>query len=120
MGFRRQWREYKTEAGNRPVKKFLDDLSYEEKADVAAAMNEVKREGLPAARHLRGEIYEVRAESSNQSFRVLFAAEGRFKQVLLSVVAFSKKTQRTPPQMIQLAEGRLKEWRRRSKNSRPL
>lgn len=78
-------------------------------------MDEVKSGGLQVARHLREDIYEVRAESSTQSFRVLFAAEGRYKQVLLAVVAFSKKTQRTPQRMISLAEERLKDWRRRGK-----
>lgn len=78
-------------------------------------MQEVQQDGLIAARHVRGEIYEVRAESTNQTFRILFSAEGRFKQVLLSVVAFSKKTQKTPPQAIELAETRLRDWRERGK-----
>jgi phage-related protein len=95
----------------------LLELSSLERADVVDAMNEVRLEGLKAARHLRGDLYEVRADSGAQSFRVLFAAEGRFKQVLLAVVAFSKKTQRTPPRIIDLASSRLEDWRRRGRRS---
>jgi phage-related protein len=71
--------------------------------------------GLSAARHLRGDVYEVRVDGENQAFRVLFAPEGRFKQVLLALEGFSKKTQKTPPQAIQLAEKRLSDWRERGK-----
>lgn len=55
---RRRWRDYTTSAGRRPVKGFLDALSDSDVAAVVAAMKEVQVEGLVAARHLRGEIYE--------------------------------------------------------------
>ena len=111
---RRQWRDYKTSNGRRPVKAFIEDLSSEDRANIAAAMKDVQREGLTSARHVRGDIYEVRAESVDQTFRILFAAEGKFKQVLLSVVAFSKKTRKTPPGQLELAEKRLRDWRDRA------
>ncbi len=53
---RRRWREYRTEMGNRPVKAFIAELEPEEMAEIAAEMSEVAKEGLSAARHLRGEI----------------------------------------------------------------
>jgi phage-related protein len=83
----------------------------------AAAMRDVRDQGLAAARHLRGDIYEVRANGDRQTFRILFAPEGSRGQVLLSLEAFSKKTQRTPPEKIGLAERRLAEWRRRGRLS---
>jgi len=70
-------------------------------------------DGLRAARHLRGEIWEVRATGENRIYRVLFAAEGRFGQVLLSLETFAKKSQKTPPGKVALAERRLREWRAR-------
>jgi len=76
-------------------------------------MKDVAQTGLTAARHLRGEIYEVRADGDRQAFRILFATEGRREQVLLSLEGFSKKTQKTPPEKIQLAERRFADWRRR-------
>jgi phage-related protein len=114
---RRRWRDYRTEAGNRPVKEFFDKLSDADAAAVVAAMREVQDLGLPAARHLHGDIYEVRAEGDRQIFRVLFATEGRRGQVLLSLEGFSKKTRKTPAEKIRLAERRLADWRRRARPS---
>lgn len=110
---KRHWREYKTAQGRSPVREFLADVTDEEAADVASAMKEVRLAGMAAARHLRGDIYEVRAESASRSFRILFASEGRYQQVLLSLSAFVKKTQRTPPREISVAEQRLLDWRTR-------
>ena len=109
---RRRWRFYRTAAGHEPVADFLNRLDRDDRAAVAAKLRQVVREGVTAARHLQGEIYEVRAECDPQSFRVLFAQEGRGR-VLLALEALSKKTQRTPPEAIRLAERRLAEWRAR-------
>src|SRR5947208_890749 len=73
----------------------------------------VRQLGLKLARHLRGEIYEVRAEGDNVAYRILFAPEGARSQVLLSRHAFVKKSQKTRPADIRLAETRLADWRLR-------
>lgn len=111
--YRRQWRYYKTTAGGDPVGRFLDGLTDEEAAQVVAAMKDVGKNGLRVAKHLRADVYEVIADGPTRSFRVLFAAEGRYNQVLLAVVAFAKKTQKTPGRMLDLAESRLADWRNR-------
>lgn len=72
--------------------------------------------GTAAARHLRGDIYEVRADAATRSFRLLFSCEGRFSQVLLALSVYEKRTQKAPAQEIELAEKRLKDWRERAKN----
>jgi phage-related protein len=100
------------------VKNFLDKLTDEETAAIVAGMRDVKKRGLVAARHLRGEIYEVRADASNRSFRLLFACEGRYSQVLLGLSIFEKRTQKAPTQEIELAEKRLADWRQRGTSSR--
>jgi len=110
---RRRWRDYRTAAGARPVKAFLDKLTDEELAAVVAGMKEIARLGLVVAKHLRGDIYEVRADASTRSFRLLFSAEGKWSQVLLALSGFAKKTQKTPPRELDLAEARLGDWRRR-------
>lgn len=112
---KRRWRDYRTAADRRPIKEFIDGLSNIDAAAVVAAMKDVRETGLTAARHLRGEIYEVRADGERQTFRLLFAPEGRRSQVLLALEAFSKKTQKTPHAKIELAERRLADWRRRGK-----
>src|SRR4051794_2787172 len=108
---RLRWRDYQTAMGARPVKTFLEGLTDDELASVIAAMKEVSKLGIGAARHLRGDVYEVRAEADRRSFRVLFAQETKF--ILLSLAGFEKKTQKTPPREIAVAERRLKDWRSR-------
>lgn len=113
---KRRWRFYRTPAGHEPVADFLDSLSTEDAAQIVAAMREVAQVGLVAARHVRNEMYEVRATGRNQTYRILFATEGRARHILLALEGFSKKTQRTPPHLIDLAEQRLTDWRLRGTN----
>jgi phage-related protein len=109
----RRWRDYRTASGRRPIRDFLQSLSDEDAAEVVAAMSEVRQLGLEAARKLRGEIWEVRAEGNHVIHRVLFASDGRRGFILLALVGFTKKTQRTPLDVILLAEQRLADWRSR-------
>lgn len=95
------------------MKEFIDGLTDADAAEVAAAMAEVREEGLRAARHIRGEIYEVRAEVQSITIRILFAPEGTKGRILLTLEGFEKKTQRTPERFVHLAERRLADWRRR-------
>lgn len=112
---KRRWRFYRTVSGHEPAREFILHRSLDDQKAIAAAMKDVEHEGLRVARHLRGDIYEIRANGPTQSFRILFATEGQRRQVLLALEAFSKKTQKTPPQKIALAEGRLAEWRQRGR-----
>jgi phage-related protein len=114
----RRWRDYTTRSGARPIKRFLSALRGADAAAVAAAMSEVRQLGLEAARHLRGEIYEVRADGDKVTYRILFAQEGARSQVLLSLHAFVKKWQKTRPGDIALAEKRLADWRTRGAEAR--
>lgn len=112
---RHRWRHYETAGGRRPVLEFIRKVSDNDKAAILAAMQEVRRDGTRTARHLHGDLYEVRADGERVIYRILFAREGIRGQVLLSLVAFSKKTQKTPPQKIDLALRRLRDWRRRGR-----
>jgi phage-related protein len=109
----RRWRDYRTTAGARPVKAYLDELTDEEVAAIIAGMKEVADRGLVASRHLRGEIYEVRADARSRSFRLLFSNEGRTGRILLSLSVFEKRTQKIPMRELELAERRLRDWRGR-------
>jgi phage-related protein len=99
------------------VKAFIEGLTDEQAAAVVAAMKDVAQNGLVAARHLRGDLYEVRAEADRQAFRILFAQETTF--ILLSLSGFQKKSAKTPPEQITLAESRLSDWRRRGRARKP-
>lgn len=113
MALIRRWRDYRTAAGGTPIRDFLMTLSDIELADVVAGMREVAAEGLRAARHVRGDLHEVRVHSVTRDFRILFATEGRRNQVLLSLSAFTKTTAKTPIREIELAQKRLTDWRER-------
>ena len=110
-----RWRDYKTESGRRPVKEFLDDLDDVDLASVVAAMADVRQNGLRAARHLDGDIYEVRADGKGVIYRILFAPQGKRKQVFLALEGFKKKTRKTPVETINLAKRRLRDWERRGR-----
>lgn len=114
---KRRWRDYQTPSGGRPVKKFLMLLPEEHRAAIADAMKEVRDKGLRegGARHLRGRIWEVRVDLGELAYRVLFASVGESSRILLSLEGFAKKTRKTPPAAIDLAEERLKDWEIRGK-----
>jgi hypothetical protein len=57
-------------------------LSDEDAAEVAAAMSDVREEGLSVACHLRGAMYEVRVDGRDIAIRILFAQEGKKGRVL--------------------------------------
>jgi phage-related protein len=115
---RRRWRDYKTTSGRRPVRKFIDELPEADRAAVLAGLEDVRHRGLRAARHLDGDIWEVRADGDRAIYRVLFAHEGRSGQILLALEGFNKKTRRTPAPMIDLAKRRLGDWRERGDQQR--
>ncbi len=107
-----EWRDYRTATNARVVKKEFEALSDVEYADIRAGMDEVSIVGMSAARHVRGDIYEVRADSeTGVTIRVLFAEEGQRRKILLSLAAFKKKRQKTPENEIKKAQQRLADWR---------
>jgi len=118
--YRRQWRFYRSAAGREPVREFLDQLSDADAAAVATAMKEVRNAGRGHldVNHLRGDIWQIEVDGQSVIYRLLFAEEGRFRQVLLALEIVNKKWQTARSRHIQLAERRLSEWRGRgSRNS---
>ena len=115
---RRRWRDYGTTSGRSPVEEFIDSLSDVDAAAVLAGMADVRDRGLTAARHLEGDIWEVRVDGDRVIYRVLFAEEGARGRVLLALEGFRKKTQKTPRATIELAKRRLSDWRRRGARQR--
>jgi len=114
---RRRWRFYRTPGGREPVRDFLyhPKLSDADAAAIAVAMREVRVLGRehPDVYHLRGDIWQVEIDGERVIFRLLFAEEGRFGQVLLALEVINKKWQKARDQHIRLAEKRLSDWRQR-------
>jgi phage-related protein len=118
---RQRWRFYRSAAGREPVRDFLDELSEEDAAAVAAAMKEVRDSGRGHAdvNQLRGDIWQLEIDGKRVIYRLLFAEEGRFGQVLLALEIVNKKWQSAKSRHIQLAARRLTDWRARGRRSPP-
>jgi phage-related protein len=116
---RRRWRFYRTNGGREPVRDFLfgPKLSDGDAAAIAVAMREVRALGRehPDVYHLRGDIWQIEIDGERVIFRLLFAEEGRFGQVLLALEIINKKWQKAREQNIRLAEKRLFDWRQRGR-----
>jgi phage-related protein len=69
----------------------------------------------PDVYHLRGDIWQIEIDGERVIFRLLFAEEGRFGQVLLALEIINKKWQKAREQNIRLAEKRLSDWRQRGR-----
>jgi phage-related protein len=116
--YRRQWRFYRSSAGREPVRDFLDQVSDEDAAAIAAAMKQVRDvgRGHVDVNQLRGEIWQVEIDGKRVIYRLLFAEQGKFSQVLLALEIVNKKWQSAKSRHIQLAERRLSDWRKRGRS----
>jgi phage-related protein len=115
--YKRRWRFYRTSGGKCPIEEFLDGLSDEDKAEVAAAMKEVQEERTRVTHHIRNEIYEVIASGRGRQYRILFSQEGKHDHILLALEGFVKKTEKVPEPEIRRAQKRLYDWRSRGQQS---
>lgn len=88
-------------------------LSREDRDSVMAQMLIVRQDGLEAARHLTGDIYEKAAHGVDRSYRLVFSSEGKKGRVLLAILLMEKTTQKTPKHVLDLAKKRLTDWRSR-------
>lgn len=115
--YRRQWRFYRSAAGREPVREFLDQMSDEDAAAIAAAMKQVRDAGRSHTdvNHLRGEIWQIEIDGRRVIYRLLFAEQGRFSQVLLALEIVNKKSQTAKPRHLALAERRLADWQARGR-----
>ena len=100
---------YKTRSGKVPVKEFLDSLSSKHAQKVAWVLELVERLDQIPIQYFKklknsDEIWEVRARIGSNSFRILGFIDG--DEFIVLTNGFSKKSQKTPKQEIELAEKR--------------
>jgi phage-related protein len=101
---------YRTAAGGEPVRDWLRALSAEDRRTIGADLATVQVGwpiGMPLCRSLGRSLWEVRSRlSGNRIARLIFfVSEGRVGVVH----GFIKKTQKTPPAEIDIAQVRMKE-----------
>lgn len=106
---------FETEQENQPCREFLQGLSKEDRKEVGSDIFSVQNGfplGLPLCRKLTDGLWEVRSKITDGICRVIFAVE---ENEMILLHGFIKKTQKTPPKEIRIAEQRLKEYRGKQK-----
>jgi hypothetical protein len=86
--YRWNWRRYHTPSGGDPVGEYLRDLPAEDRRALTDAMRLIRESGVRGSRHLRGDLYEGRAQTAGAHYRLIFrkesplgpAAPGRLRQ----------------------------------------
>lgn len=101
---------YKKPNGIEPVREWLQSLSKEVKKIVGEDIKAVQIVWPivePLVKHIEGKIWEVRSTIPNGKVRIFFTVKNEQMILLHSIM---KKTQKTPPQELEIARKRLKEW----------
>ena len=112
---------YRTTTGQCPVEEYLDKLNDKQVKKILWVLKVIKELRLVPQTYLKklvstDDIWEVRIRSGNNIFRLLgFFHSG---SLIILTNGFTKKTQATPKNEIEIAERRKKEYlqRRRNKN----
>lgn len=112
---------YRTSSGRVPVVEFLDTLDGKQAQKVTWVLSLVEElESIPT-QYLKklvntDDIWEVRVQFGGNIFRLL----GFFDESALIILTngFAKKTQKTPPQEISLAEERKRDYLAQKRGSR--
>ena len=107
---------YKTEDGFKPAGQFInsvEDMKLRAKIIRSVKLLEQfgKNLGMPDSKHLRNGIYELRTIQSNNIARCLYFFTVGDKAVITNGII--KKTQKTPPDVIELAEKYREDYERR-------
>lgn len=104
---------YRTDSDKCPIEEFLDSLSGKQAQKVLWVLRLIQELDIVPSQYFKklvntDEIWEVRVQVGNNTFRLL----GFFDSDNLVILTngFAKKTQKTPPQEIDLAEQRKKDY----------
>jgi phage-related protein len=108
---------YKTEKGESPIVEFLDNLKAKDAQKVTWVLQLIEDLDVVPSSYFKklkntDDIWEVRAQSSGNAYRILGFQNGNNFVVLTN--GFSKKSQKTPAKEINLAERRKADWMRRN------
>lgn len=104
---------YRTSRGDCPVEEFLDSLSGKQAQKVLWVLRLVEELPLVPVQYFKklvgtDDIWEVRIQLGNDIFRLLgFLEQG---QLVILINGFAKKSQKTPPQEIEIAEQRKRDY----------
>ncbi len=99
---------YVDERGTSPVERFLDSLDKKTRARFRWSMEQLRLRNVharePLVRHLEGDLWELREESSTNIYRIVyFFFTGRR---IIFLHGFQKKTQHAPRREVEIARQR--------------
>jgi phage-related protein len=101
---------YVEDNGTIPVQEFLRILDDRAQARLGRAIEELQRVNVqarePLVKKIKDKLWELRAETGGNAYRILYFTMTGKKIVLLH--GFQKKTQKTPKGDIKIAEQRMK------------
>jgi len=109
---------YIDEKGNSPIEEFLNSLKPKDAQKVTWVLTLVEEQDIVPKTYYKklvntDDIWEVRAQSGNNAYRLLCF---QYKNKLIVLTnGFQKKSQKTPKSEIKLAERRKDNWLRRNK-----
>lgn len=103
--------------GSSPVEEFLDSLDLKTRARFRWSMEQLQIRNIiarePLVRHLEDDLWELREESHTNIYRIIyFFFTGRR---IIFLHGFTKKTQRTPRNELEIARRRQVEFLLRQK-----
>ena len=107
---------YRTSNGDCPIDSFLKSLSTKQFEKVVWVLKIIRELPFIPKQYFKkligtDEIWEIRVDSGNDTFRLLgFLDKGNF---VVLTNGFAKKTEKTPTKEIQFAEQRKKDYERR-------
>ena len=109
---------YQKENGNIPIKDFLNSLDVKMRAKMYGLIGILKEKGNQLrelySKHLDDGIFELRCKVGSNITRVLYFFYYKGQIVLTN--GFVKKTQKTPPEEIELAKKRRSDYITRVEN----
>jgi phage-related protein len=111
---------YKASSGKSPIQEYLDTLSDKATSKVLWVLKLVKELVPTPTNYFKklsntNDIWEARIDVGNNTYRFLGFFDG--KKLVVLTNAFQKKTKKTPPQEIKLAEKRKRDYLERKKNN---
>ena len=109
---------YEKENGEIPVQEFLETLEVKKKAKALRGIDLLEefgsKLGMPQARQMEGKIWELRVIFGGDISRIFYFIHTKRKIILLH--GFVKKSDKTPPGEIEIANKYYNDYLRRSGN----
>lgn len=109
---------YENENSSCPVKEYIDSLDTKMKAIVSSKIELLEKYGnqlrSPNSKSLGDGIFELRCQQSKNKTRILYFFNA--DQNIVMTNGFTKKTQKTPRNEIELAKTRRKDYLERHSN----